>query len=181
MDRALAWVDVLDARFWDESGGYFLAEAGMSARQTLIDETAAPSGNGMMLGVLPRLAALCGNDHYRRRAEDIVRRFADRMSRASIAAATALNNASALDRLVQIVVIANPALAREAAAHLVPDRLLIPVADPEAASPGYSAHGKTATAAYVCIGPMCLAPVSDPAALSHLLANKPSYPARKSA
>ncbi len=48
-----------------------------------------------MLGVLPRLAALCGDDGYRRRAEAIVRRFADRMSRASVAATTALNNALA--------------------------------------------------------------------------------------
>jgi len=181
VDRARAWVDVLDARFWDEAGGYFFAEAGMSARQTLIDETAAPSGNGTMLGMLPRLAALCGADAYRRRAEAIVRRFADRLSRASIAAATALNNAAALDGLVQIVVVANPALACEAAAWLVPDRLLIPVADPATVPPGHPAHGKTASAAYVCVGPMCLARVTDPAALGALLSNQPSVPARKSA
>jgi uncharacterized protein YyaL (SSP411 family) len=177
--RACGWVDLLDSRFWDDSqGGYFLTESGTTtdgARQMLIDETTAPAGNGTLLGVLPRLALLSGDDRYRRRAEAILRRFADRLSRASLAAATALNNSLALAHLVLIVLVGDPdpaGLRLTAARRYIPDRLLIPRAN-AAAAPDHPAHGKTPidgrATAYVCVGPTCLAPVTDADALGATL------------
>ncbi len=181
-DRARAWVDRLDRLFWDgDGGGYYgtEAEAGpVLARQNLIDETVAPSGNGTMLGVLTKLAALTGAGSYRRRAERIIERFGDRLTRASVAAATALNNAD-LDRLVQVVIAADPdgpqaaAFRRAVGRRFVPDRLLV-MAGPSVAVPdGHPAHGKRMmdgrAAAYVCAGTTCLAPVTDPAALGDVL------------
>ena len=172
--HAQAWTDVLDDVFWDDRGGYFMTGAGPESavtRQALIDETVAPSGNGTMLGVLPRLASLTGDERYRRRAEAIIRRFADRLTRASVAGATALNNSSALERLAQIIIVGAPsdpgrdALLREAATGFVPDRLLIVYDGSGELAHHHPAHGKAAiagrAAAYVCIGVNCLAPRTD--------------------
>ena len=181
-DRARAWVDRLDAMFWDgDGGGYYgtaVDAAPVLARQNLIDETVAPSGNGTMLGVLIKLAALTGAGSYRRRAEQIVRRFGDRLTRASVAAATALNHAD-LDGLVQVVIVAEPdgvdaaAFRRAVTSRFVPDRLLV-LADPAALVPdAHPAQGKRMMngrpAAYVCLGNTCLAPVTDPATLGDVL------------
>ena len=176
--HAQEWINVLDRDFWDDQGGYFMTRAGHEpaiARQTLIDETVAPSGNGTMLGVLPRLASLTGEERYRRRAEAITRRFAGRLTRASVAGATALNNGSALERLVQIVIVgardepARDALLRVIATCFVPDRLLLVLDGSEELAPGHLAHGKAAiagrAAAYVCVGITCLAPITDAAEL----------------
>ena len=142
-EQARTWVARLDALFWDGAGGgYYTTAAGSEpvlARQNLIDETVAPSGNGTMLGVLTKLAALTGAGSYRRRAERIVARFGDRLTRASVAAATALNNAD-LDGLVQVVIVAAPdgpdaaAFRRAVGRRFVPDRLLV-MAVPGAAVP----------------------------------------------
>ena len=181
-ERARAWVDRLDALFWDgEGGGYYgtAVDAGpVLVRQNLIDETVAPSGNGTMLGVLTTLAALTGEASYRRRAERIVSRFGDRLTRASVAAATALNNAD-LNGLIQVVIVAAPdgaaaaAFRRVVGRRFVPARLMV-IAGPDAAVPHrHPAKGKRMVGgqatAYVCIGTTCLAPVTDPVMLGDLL------------
>ena len=180
--QAQAWVQRLDAAFWDDvHGGYFLTEADAgspAARQNLIDETVAPAGNGTMLAVLAKLASLTGEDRYRDRAARIIHRFGDRMTRASVAAATALNNGD-LAGLVQIVVVGHAggcdtaAMMRAVGCSLLPARLLV-LADPAAAWPqGHPARDKTtidgSATAYVCAGTTCFAPVTSPDQLQTLL------------
>ena len=180
--QATQWVRTLDQDFWDtEAGGYFLEAAGpgVMQRQALIDETVAPSGNGMMLGVLSRLAVLTGVVWYRDRAEAIMRRFADRLTRASLSGATALNNSQALNLLTQIVIVGNPAdparakLLRAATSCLVPDRLLVVSNVGTELLPNHPASGKTMlggrSTAYVCVGVTCFAPTADPDELGMLL------------
>jgi uncharacterized protein YyaL (SSP411 family) len=180
---AQRWVDTLDDAFWDVGGGYAMArDDGVpgASRQVLIDETAAPSGNGTMLGVLPRLAQLSGDERHRRRAEAIVQRFADRLSRASIAGATALNNSTAIASLVQVVLVGNPkepateALRHEVTSRLVPDRLLILADGHRELGAGHPAFGKASVGgrptAFVCIGPVCLPPITAPLELARALA-----------
>ena len=181
-DQAQAWVQRLDAMFWDdEHGGYFFAEAGAgpsATRQNLIDETVAPSGNGTMLGVLAKLACLTGNHGYHNRAQRIIHRFADRMTRASMAAATALNNGD-LACLLQIVIVGHAAapdvqaMRRIVGGMFLPSRLLVQ-AEPTAVLPrGHPAEHKPMidgkAAAYVCAGTTCFAPVTEPQQLRTLL------------
>ncbi len=183
LDHALGWEQVLDTQFWDdEEGGYFLTAMGAEQRiprQKLIDETASPAGNGLMLAALARLYGLTRRDRFRHRFDGILRCFADRMSRAGLQAATALCNSQALEQLAQIVIVGDgevaAALWRSAARHYVADRLLVSVADNLTLPEDHPAHGKVTLqgrpAAYVCLGPRCLPPVSTPDALNHLLCN----------
>ncbi|MFV2039266.1 MAG: thioredoxin domain-containing protein, partial [Acidimicrobiales bacterium] len=69
--------DQLLALFWDdEHGGVFTTGSDapqLIARQKDITDNAVPSANSATAVALLRLAALTGNDHYRKRAEDIFR------------------------------------------------------------------------------------------------------------
>jgi uncharacterized protein YyaL (SSP411 family) len=133
-----------------------------------------------MIGVLARLAVFTPDGPYRHRSTAILRRFGDRLSRASLAAATALNNVTALNSLVQVVIVGEPgdpardALLRTAAGAYIPDRMLIP-AQPGTAPPGHPVHGKNMSdgqaTAYVCVGPLCLAPVTNADVLVDRLVN----------
>ncbi len=183
LGHAVAWEQVLDTQFWDdEEGGYFLTAMDAEQRiprQKLIDENASPAGNGLMLAALARLYALTGRDRFRHRFEGIMRCFADRMSRAGLQAATALCHSQALGQHAQVVIVGDgedaTALRRAAARHYLADRTLLRVADGATLPETHPAHGKAALhgrpAAYVCLGPRCLAPVSTVEALDDLLCN----------
>ena len=162
------------------AGGYFLTASDGEQRiprQKLIDETSAPAGNGVMLGVLARLYALTGRDRFRHRFDGILRCFAGRMSRARLHAATALCNSQALEQLTQITVAGQgdgaAALRRVAAECYLPDRLMLEGGDPGLMPPGYPAAGKLplggGAAAYVCVGPRCLPPACTAEALTETL------------
>jgi len=180
---ARSWVAVLDARYRDPAGGgYFMTAADADpgvVRLKSVEETAAPSGNGVMVGVLARLHALTGEAGYRVRAEEILAAFADRLTRRGITAATALNNSEALHRLAQVVVAGPPEAPETAALRRVvhrtylPDRLAI-MPPPGATLPeAHPAAGKLpadgGAAAFVCVGATCFPPVREPSALREAL------------
>ena len=185
IDRARAWVAVLDARFSDETGGYFLtaddAEALIVRTKSCID-SATPAGNATMIEVLARLWHLTGDAAYRRRADGIAAAFSDLAARNPIAVATLLNNLQLLQEPVQIVVAGPPtdprtdALIAAALSAPLPARILARVA-PDAGLPAsHPAHGKTMIdgrpAAYLCIGPVCSPPLVDPEALRAALRDR---------
>ena len=77
--RARAWLEILDAQYWDrEAGGYFYSPDGgekLIARSKSAHDNATPAGNGTLVGVLARLYHLTAEDAYLQRASALVRAF----------------------------------------------------------------------------------------------------------
>ena len=91
-----------------------------------------------------------------------------------------LNSAELLALPVQIVIVGEPenaaaaALRRAAYSVSLPNRVLTLLAPGRELSPDHSAQGKGlvdgCAAAYVCMGPVCSLPLTEPAALAEQLA-----------
>ncbi len=184
LDRVRAWVAILDRHYRDLSGGgYFFAAddtEALVARVKTAADSAVPAGNGTLVGVLTRFALSTGEDSYRQRAEAIVAAFSGEIGRNFLPLATLLNNADLLERPLQVVLAGEPsdpafdALRRAVCTVSLPNRVLS-IPPPGAELPAdHPAHGKTLVdgrpAAYVCKGPVCSLPLTDPQALSAYLA-----------
>jgi uncharacterized protein len=173
--QARSWVAILDRYYWDASGGgYFFAASDtgrLIARAKTAADSPVPSGNGTLVGVLTHLAALTGEDAYRRRAEAVVETFSGEIARNFFPLASLLNNAELLDKPLQIVIAgANDdpsfrSLRRAVYSTSLPNRIVISIAPAVALPAAHPAFGKTAIAgkpaAYVCEGPVCSPPVTD--------------------
>jgi uncharacterized protein YyaL (SSP411 family) len=184
LDHAHQWIAVLDRHYWDSAGaGYFFAAddtPGLIARAKTATDAAVPSGNGTLVGVLTRLSILSGNDAYRERADAIIRAFGGEVRRNFFPLSTLINNAELAQKPTQIVLVGAadaPELTElRRAVHTVslPRRIVQVVAPGEALRAGHPAAGKGLVngkpAAYVCEGPVCSLPVSEPDALARLLA-----------
>ena len=184
--RAESWVTLADEHFWDgDCGGYFLTADDapmMIARTKTGRETAAPSGNGVMVGVLARLHGLTGKEAHRERAEATSAAFSAEIPGDFVGMAGLINNAEVLEDLVQIVILGDPET--EAAARLrravhgtyVPNRLLVQVSPGAALPDTHLAAGKTLAGgkatAYLCRGATCRPPVTEPDALRDLLQDR---------
>ena len=184
VDRVRGWVAVLDAHYWDAAeGGYFYApddaEASISRTKTAHD-AATPAGNGTMVGVLARLHHLTGDKACLDRAEAVVKAFSGELERNFSPLATLANNSELLRRAVQVVVCGAPtdegtrALVDAVFATSLPNRVLSVLAPGEALPLGHPAFGKGLhdgrPAAYVCVGPVCSLPATEPKALRAALA-----------
>jgi uncharacterized protein len=181
--QAREWVTALDRHYWDNSGGgYFFAAddtRDLIARAKTAADAAVPAGNGTLVGVLTRLALLTGGDGYRRRAEAIMGAFSGEVGRNFFPLATLINNAELTMRPAQIVLVgerSDPGFAAlRRAAHQVslPNRVVLAVAPNQALSLDHPAYGKGVVdgrpAAYVCEGPVCSLPLTDPQALVEAL------------
>ncbi len=129
--------------------------------------------------MLAQLHALTGKVRYRDRAEQIVAAFSGEIGRNFYPMSTLLNATELLERPVQIVIVgrrdepAAAALLEAANRESVPTSVLAVVADGSALPADHPAHGKTRVdgkpAAYVCVGPTCSLPVTDPAQLATAL------------
>ena len=180
LERARAWVGVLESEYCDDTaGGYYTAAADGDARLLVrprhAHDSAQPSGNGLAAQVVARLFHLTGDDAYRVRAEAILQSFAAEVPRHPIALASVLNAFDLLSGAVQIAVIgtrgetATEALIAAALSCPSPNRVLL-VAAPGADLPvTHPAAGKAMPggkpAAYVCVGTTCSAPVTGADAL----------------
>ena len=178
--QAADWTAITDAHYWDAAdGGYFFtaddAEALIVRTKTAYDN-AVPNGNGMMLANLVRLRHLTGEDRYGHRAEALAKAFAGEAERNAFPLATLLNGAAFLETPVQIVVVgsandpATRALRRTVLERSIPDRILLVVQPGRDLPAGHPAAGKgqveDRATAYLCVGPVCRAPVTDPTALA---------------
>src|SRR5262249_12066069 len=85
LTQARDWVRILDQHYgvWAAGGFFFAAKdrGGRVARPKRAAASAVPAGNGTLLGVLPRLAMLTGEEAYLRRAEAILQTFSGEMGR----------------------------------------------------------------------------------------------------
>ena len=175
--HAVDWAETMEALYLDEdTGGYFLTPtdaAGLIVRPRSALDEATPNANGVMAEALLRLAAVTGEDRWRRRADEILIGLSPQIAANVFGHASLLN---ALDsRLVgaEIVVTGRGSGAlvlREAALALpYPTRTVSSVDDPAGLRDGHPAASKAPAGeeprAYVCVGHRCSLPVGDAAAL----------------
>ncbi len=178
--QAEAWVEIVERDYKDGArGGYFLSAADVTdviVRPKNAHDNATPSGNGLLLQVFAKLFYLTGKAVYRARADALIVAFSGELERHALAMPVLMAGQELLDGAVQVVVVGDAGDPRREAlvraAWQAPQPLLVfaPVADPAALPQGHPAHGKGggaggAPAAYVCRGPVCSLPLTDPAAL----------------
>src|SRR3546814_10250213 len=93
-------------------------------------DSAVPSGNGVMLGVLARLHYLTGKAAYRERAETLASAFSGELTRNFFPLATLLNAAEMLLSAQQVVIVGargaadTDALLRKVTERCLPNRIL---------------------------------------------------------
>jgi uncharacterized protein len=181
LNRARAWTQVLDHHYWAEGhGGYYLAAddtGDLIVRTINALNDATPNANGTMVSNLMALYLWTGEERYRDRAEGIVRGFSGDVARNVFSHTGLLTGALDLLAPAQIVIVVPEggdarALRRALADVSLPGAVVQEVREGDshasvaASSP---AHGKSAIGgkptAYVCIGPQCSMPVTEPAAL----------------
>jgi uncharacterized protein YyaL (SSP411 family) len=183
LNRARAWTELLDHHYWAEGhGGYYLAAddtGDLIVRTINALDDATPNANGIMVSNLMALYLWTGEERYRDRAEGIVRGFGGDVAR-NVFSHTGLLT-GALDLLAPAhVVIVVPgggdarAMRRALANVSLPGAVVQEVREGDSGTSAIAAsspaHGKTAIGgkptAYVCIGPQCSMPVTEPAALA---------------
>ena len=145
-------------------------------RPKTADDTATPSGNGTMVGVLTRLYFMTGKPMYLERAEETARAFSGELLQRFFPLTTLIANSDFISHPVTVVLAGRTG--REALLEVLktvsfPRLILL---EAEGASPLPAAHpaaGKTAiggrATAYICAGRSCLAPVTDAAEFRKLL------------
>ncbi|MQX37475.1 thioredoxin domain-containing protein [Roseospira navarrensis] len=184
LDHARAWVETAVALYHDDAaGGFFLtahdADDLIVRTRSAVDNP-TPSGNGAMAVALARLFLLTGETRYRDLAEGTVRAFAGTLAQVFPHSATLLEALDLLEAGTQVVLVGPPGdAATDTLARVVAETpaegVVVARIDPAAALPaGHPAHGKGMVAgrptAYVCRGPVCSEPVTDPDALAARLA-----------
>jgi len=187
LDAARRWTDIANTHYWDDANGAYFQAADdtrdLIVRNKVVFDNATPSGNGIMAEALARLWLLTGEGTYRDRAARLVRALTPEdprglLNQPSLASAIAL-----LEDGLQIVVAgegdAAADLIRAAATH-APPLAVIQLVPEDGLPDGHPAHGKGPVgladggvpAAYVCRGPVCGLPLTDPAALAAALGDR---------
>ena len=182
LQRAREWVARLDADYLDPAGGYFQVAADASdvlVRPKNAQDGPTPAANGTMVAVLARLYALTGEDAYRGRAEQLLEVFSGEARRNPAVHAALLSGYGLLADPVQVVVMGaadDPALAQLRATALgapAPDLTVLTVPPGVGLADNHPAAGKALIdgrpTAYVCVGRVCLPPVTAPDRLAELL------------
>ena len=191
LDRAKAWVGAADRYHWDaQGGGYFIAAAdaeGLIIRAKQASDGPTPSGNGSMAVVLLSLFYLTGEDAYRQRAEALFKAFAGEATRNPFGHASLLTARDLFDNTLQLVIIgkrgepATDTLLHAAARAPAPPMVLAVIAaagDSQRGdlAPSHPAFGKAQldgkATAYLCRGPTCSLPMTDPDMLSRALGKR---------
>jgi uncharacterized protein len=179
LESCRCWIEHVERRYRDASGGYYFtaddADA-LIARMKFAEDSALPSGNGLLLQVLAQLYHLTGESVYRERAEGIAKAFSSVIRERLLGYSTLLNGLEMLREPVQIVVIgeadATDTAALKKAIFSVsrPGRVLSFVQPGATFHRGHPAFGKTSrdnrATAYVCRGMVCSPPLHDPEALA---------------
>ena len=176
-ERALGWLEIVERHYGDGTGGWFFAADDteqLIVRARTAADNPTPSGNGMMVDVLARFWWLTGEDRYRQRAEVAVAAFAGETARNIFPLSTLLNANALLQEAVQVVLAGDDGQLRRAVERVsLPSRVLALIDAAETLPDGHPAAGKTAVegrpTAYVCRGPVCSLPVTDPDKLEALL------------
>jgi uncharacterized protein YyaL (SSP411 family) len=178
------WVALLDRYYWDsEGGGYFFAAndtESLVAHPKTAADSAVPAGNGTLIGVLTQLAMVTGGEAYLRRAEAILETFSGEISRNFFPLATMLNNVELVTKPLQIVLVGErgtnsfETLRRSVYNVSLPNRVVVSLSPGTSLPSNHPAFGKSLIdgkpAAYVCEGPVCSLPITEPQTLLETLA-----------
>lgn len=184
LDHASKWFEVLEAHYRDPKGGaYFLTAADAEAlitRTKTAGDNATPSGNGLLVPILAKLSWLTGNALPLERAEEIVRTFAGEVEKSFFPYSLLIEGAEFLRSGVQIVIVgpgedpATKALLRAAQGAPIADRLIQYCASqdllPERSVVADKGMVDGKPTAYICEGPVCSVPITDPAQVTERLA-----------
>ena len=177
LDRAVAFTDVLLARFWDaQEGGFFFTssdhEALISRSKSAFDGS-VPSGNSVAVSVLLRLYYATEKQDYLTKAEMLLRLFYDALEQNPFGFSNMLCGLDFyLRRPQEIVLLGDPAdtetkaLLQNIHASFTPNKTLLcldPSLPPQHGVPGFL-EGKTRIddrlTAYVCHNFSCSLPVT---------------------
>ncbi|GAB5468783.1 MAG: thioredoxin domain-containing protein [Rhodospirillales bacterium] len=183
LDFALKLTGLAERYYWDaQDGGFFVAADDAEAllvRAKSVQDSAVASGNGVMVEVLGRLFYLTGEARYRELAEKTLTAFTGELGRNFFPLATLLNAAEFLERAVQVAIVGTRGQAATealvaAAWQAGNPWLVLQVVAPDAALPsGHPASGKGQiegkATAYVCRGPVCSLPMTEPSAVAEAL------------
>ena len=182
LESARVWVEHVELHYHDRNGGYFFTADDadtLIARVKIAEDSALPSGNGMMLQVLAQLYHLTGESFYRERAEEIVNTFSGTIRQRILGFSSLLNGMEMLRDGLQIIVIGQADGADTAALKRLiygvsrPGRVFSVIAPGTALPRTHPAFDKTAldgrATAYVCRGMVCSLPIVEPEALAAAL------------
>ena len=180
LDRARAWAAVLDAHYWHPAGGGYCMTASdtpdVIARLRTATDDATPNANTIMLSSLVHLALLTGEQAFFDRAAAIPDAFAADMQRNLVGHCGLLSAVFDLISPQHVVIAGEPG--RDDTARLVAAlrSASLPGALEQVVGPGGMATASPAlagkggvggrSAAYVCVGMACSAPLTDPTALA---------------
>jgi hypothetical protein len=176
LDRARAWVEILDRHYWaDAAGGYFTAAddtGDVIVRLMTAGDDATPSANATMVTNLAALAQLTGEMSYVARAGEIVRAFSGAVAQ-NLAGHTGLL-AATIDLLApQLIVMMEPPGASDAGRELrkavyglsLPGALELSIAATGSSFAPPALRGKSAVdgkpTLYACLGPQCSLPLTQ--------------------
>ncbi len=188
LEEAAALEDLLERHFIDPGGGFSLTaddDEALLAREKPSYDGAEPSGNSVAAMNLLRLAEFRSDERVRRLAEKVLIAFAPQIQDGSSVPAMLSALDYALDKPLEIVVVApapGAAAALEEAQRrvFVPNRIYVVANEGEdllaqrrlvPLLEGKEARGGKATA-YVCRGKVCELPTSDPKVLAAQLARR---------
>ncbi|MBO0752344.1 MAG: thioredoxin domain-containing protein [Bradyrhizobiaceae bacterium] len=176
---AIRWQHALDRHFLRKDGGYYLTAddaEGLILRPAATIDEATPNPNGVAAQNLVRLAAVTGDDHWRRRTDALFDALLPGAAQNLYLHASLANALDLRLRAVEVVAIGPDADRFAAAAFELPftDRVVTRAAradDLPAGHPGRSASSPQAhTFALVCVGQRCSLPVADPGLLATTVA-----------
>jgi uncharacterized protein YyaL (SSP411 family) len=184
VEQACAWTHVLDQHYWSEDlGGYYMAADDTDdilVRPLNAHDDATPNANAMMVSNLVALASWTGNNTYTDHAERIIEAFGPAITANPVGHSGML--AAALDRLAPALIVlmvpegGDPTEMRAALRDVsLPNVVVDEVWADETLPSNSPAAGKTVidgkTTAYVCIGPQCSLPVTEPSRLVETIKN----------
>ena len=179
IEHAIEWTRVLDEHYWaDDLGGYFLAADDtddLIVRPLSGLDDATPNANATMVSNLLALSLWTGDSSYAERAETILEAFGTSITGNSVGHSGLLG--AAVDVLAPALVVlmvpegGDAAPMRAALRDIsLPNAVIQEIRDGEALPLTSPAHGKTSVdgkvSAYVCVGPQCSLPVTEPSRLA---------------
>ncbi|MFA5957343.1 thioredoxin domain-containing protein [Hyphomicrobium sp.] len=168
--QAERWAGVLDTHYWDgENGGYFTAAddtVDVILRLKSASDDATPSANAIQLSNLNALAALTGDTRYDDRAVELTKVFSGAVARAPTGHCGLIAAELDLGRLVQVAVIGGGDADFQTALRTISVPGAVVFETGTGSFPEGSAFvGKTSpdgkSIAYVCVGPVCGAPIRE--------------------
>ena len=180
--KAEACAATLETRFRDtKRGGYLTNQRDAPdtplVNQRSVQDNAMPSANAAMLAFLTRLATLSGGAAHRQNAADLSAALGGHVGKNYPAMTAFLAAHDGLIEPLSIIIIgtdaAGKALARAARQHRIYGAAIVVLDNTDALAATHPAAGKTRqgnkATAYICPGTSCLAPLTEPEALTAAL------------